>query len=418
MPLQIRRGTDAERLEETFALGELIYVTDEQKLVVGDGTTQGGIVVSTDVDTETVQNITANMFTEGNHTNIAFAYDTTAGTINATVDLSELDILDFEGVFRADGFQGSIFLNDSSLFLDVEFNTVFFDNIRTVGSIIPDEDLSYSIGDEDFRFASVHASELYLDGALVTSFNGSIDLPAGTTVDGGEILAEGGQYRITVLGEDSTVLVDSFLNILSNGNISIAGDEIISDLNVLSIGNEELPLNLSLNLSSNLQIFHVLEGEVGLEDINGYITVINSRGSHNFREALQPGDELGGLLLRGHTDESTPAIAGLISFFVDPTAVITPGANFIKSQVAISVSSDTGQEETDAFVLDSAGIANSNAFVANKFMQLAVYENDAARSTSISTPAKGMMIFMESGTDPAATNQMQVYDGTNWVNVT
>mgnify|MGYP000073328166 CR=1 FL=1 len=48
MPLQIRRGTDAERLGSfTPAEGELIYTTDTKKLYVGDGATVGGVAIDT-----------------------------------------------------------------------------------------------------------------------------------------------------------------------------------------------------------------------------------------------------------------------------------------------------------------------------------------------------------------------------------
>jgi hypothetical protein len=67
-------------------------------------------------------------------------------------------------------------------------------------------------------------------------------------------------------------------------------------------------------------------------------------------------------------------------------------------------------------VINSAGVVNSNAFVATKYFQLPTYANDAARSSAIPVPAQGMMVFMQSGTAPAATNQMQVYNGSAWVN--
>ena len=48
MPLQIRRGTDAERQGSfTPAEGELIYTTDTKKLYVGDGITPGGVAIDT-----------------------------------------------------------------------------------------------------------------------------------------------------------------------------------------------------------------------------------------------------------------------------------------------------------------------------------------------------------------------------------
>ena len=46
MGLQIRRGTDAQRLTTVFAEGEPVFTTDTEKLYVGDGVTIGGILAS------------------------------------------------------------------------------------------------------------------------------------------------------------------------------------------------------------------------------------------------------------------------------------------------------------------------------------------------------------------------------------
>ena len=46
MSLKLRRGTNAERLAFTPAVGELIYTTDSKQLYAGDGTTAGGTLVS------------------------------------------------------------------------------------------------------------------------------------------------------------------------------------------------------------------------------------------------------------------------------------------------------------------------------------------------------------------------------------
>jgi hypothetical protein len=50
-------------------------------------------------------------------------------------------------------------------------------------------------------------------------------------------------------------------------------------------------------------------------------------------------------------------------------------------------------------------------------VQFPVVADDSARSTLVPTPAKGMVILMEAGTAPAATNQLQYFNGSNWVNV-
>jgi hypothetical protein len=139
-----------------------------------------------------------------------------------------------------------------------------------------------------------------------------------------------------------------------------------------------------------------------------------SRGTLASPTAAIAGDELGGVIVKAYTSSSVSAFAGTFGFQVDPTAVIS-GGSFIKTKAIISAASDTSADVGDALVLNSAGVVTSNAFVASKYTQLAVYANDAARTSAIPTPAKGMMVLMAAGTSPAVTNKVVAYDGTNWV---
>jgi hypothetical protein len=125
---------------------------------------------------------------------------------------------------------------------------------------------------------------------------------------------------------------------------------------------------------------------------------------------------LGGVLARAYTSASVSAVAGTFNFVIDPSAVIS-GGGFVKSIAIISAASDSSQNVSDAMLVDSAGKVTSNAFAASKYFQLPVYADDAARSTAIPTPAKGMMVFMTSGTSPAVTNKTVVYDGSAWTTV-
>lgn len=45
MPLQVRRGTNAQRTAVTPVAGEPVFTTDTKQLYVGDGTTVGGVSV-------------------------------------------------------------------------------------------------------------------------------------------------------------------------------------------------------------------------------------------------------------------------------------------------------------------------------------------------------------------------------------
>jgi hypothetical protein len=49
-------------------------------------------------------------------------------------------------------------------------------------------------------------------------------------------------------------------------------------------------------------------------------------------------------------------------------------------------------------------------------VRLAITADDTAR-TAYGTALQGQLIFMVSGTSPAATNKVQVYDGAAWVNL-
>ena len=68
MALQIRRGTNIERLAMTPLVGELIYTTDTKQLFIGDGETTGGQLIN-------VSNNNINSFDL-----VAASYNSTLGT--------------------------------------------------------------------------------------------------------------------------------------------------------------------------------------------------------------------------------------------------------------------------------------------------------------------------------------------------
>ena len=60
MPLQLRRGSNAERIGTTFAVGEPVWTTDTNKLYIGDGVSPGAIAVGSDQSLNTTSNVTFN----------------------------------------------------------------------------------------------------------------------------------------------------------------------------------------------------------------------------------------------------------------------------------------------------------------------------------------------------------------------
>lgn len=149
MPLQIRRGTTAQRLTITPLTGELIHDTTTGQLFVGNGTTVGG-VTTTGISTEDAADTAAALFSTGSHSGIVFAYNDAAGRIDATVTVAAT------GPFDGD-LTGSVFADDSTLLVDGV-------NGKLVGSLITSGDVyitknSYSSTfGTGFTFAQHHTT--------------------------------------------------------------------------------------------------------------------------------------------------------------------------------------------------------------------------------------------------------------------
>ena len=406
MALKLRRGTEAERLVYTPEEGELVYTTDAKKVWIGDGTTVGGNPVTTTG--------------AGGEFGMLNLIDDTTPQLGGNLDLNNFSI---NGVGEIN-IDGSIYATGNINLGNDPADTINVGG-QITGSLVPLNSGAYTLGTLSNNWGGIFAEGINVAGeASVNSIvlSGSIknadssvvyDASSGvlnaTTISANAVTAD---LTGSVFGDDSTTIIDGLTNSLSTGTITISGGSITSSEDLL-FGTEEEPLvNITVRAIENTTIYSRTEGGG-----KGYISLKTGRGTFDSPAALQPNDELGGIVINGYVDGTeNAALAGLVGFFVDSDANINPGDSFIKSSLALLVSTDTSQDAENAFLLNSSGVATSNAFAANKYMQLPVFADDAARLAAIPTPGKGMMVFMEAGTVPAATNQMQVFDGTNWVN--
>jgi hypothetical protein len=387
MPLQIRRGTDAERIAMTTPLaeGELLWVTDDSKLYIGRKSlappyaliSSAALTPVTGFNAEDAQDAAASLFTTTpTHSGISFAYDDFAGKLTATVDLS-----DYTGTLKASSFKGTFVADDSSILVDGVAGVL---KGTLVGS---------------------------LTGNVTGNVTGNLSGNVTGNVTGNTAGYHTGDVKGSVFADNSSILVDAvdgiFFGTVDTGDIRITTDTITS--NNLFVGSTTTPLN-ALQIHSDFFTYRTLA-----DTVNGkFFTLAQSRGTLASPTAIQAGDELGGFLVRAYTSSSVSAVAGAFGFVVDSTAVIS-GGGFVKSKAVIAASTDTSQDLANALVVDSAGVVSANAFSATKYFKLPVYANDAARTSAIPTPAAGMMVFMTSGTSPAVTNKTVVYDSTAWV---
>lgn len=218
MPLQIRRGTAAERnaLTAPLVVGELLYTTDG-KLYIGDGTAigssdlvgnvgQGGKgLIITGFTAEEARDATAELFANGTHNNILFIYDDNANSLSAQVDLSSTPYngnvtfdgnVTVTGDLQASGLKSSIFADNSTLLVDA------------VSGIIPAEVVSGTFTGSvkandtttlvDAATGVVRCTDFFINSANITSVGAAVNLPANSTIDGSA-------FGFSIVGDDSTI---------------------------------------------------------------------------------------------------------------------------------------------------------------------------------------------------------------------
>lgn len=205
MALQVRRGTNAERVTITPAEGELIYTTDTKVLYVGDGVTPGG--------TATVAN-TINSLLE----------DTTP-QLGGTLDLNGNDITGIGNINVTGNITatGNINLGDQ-----------VGDIINIAGTIsgplLPDMDKEYNIGSPTSYWNDAFIGQLTVDSQITAErinaniiaddstvvFDASTGTVAGSAITGDisanlisdpvgiDIFASNGTNRILLSGTDGT----------------------------------------------------------------------------------------------------------------------------------------------------------------------------------------------------------------------
>ena len=234
MPLQIRRGTEAERqtLASPLVSGELLWITDDEKLYIGNGSTLAkDLTPVTGYGDADARDAAASIFTAGTHSGISFTYNG-ATAIDATVSypalLQNLSLnnfaingtgnIDISGTVTATAFRGdykgSISADDSTILLDALNGSINLDG-TVKGDIVPDIADVRVIGDPSDRFAAIYlkADGLHLGSANITSTGAVVNLPAGSLVGGVPIgtseLVSGTNHNINIVGDDSSMIVDS-----------------------------------------------------------------------------------------------------------------------------------------------------------------------------------------------------------------
>jgi hypothetical protein len=211
MALRLRRGTEAERGSVIFQEGELVYVTDTKDLYAGDGVTPGGIKVSNvgspDALTQNLDLDGFNILGSGTVTATAFVGDG-SGLTNLPIGAG--------GVVEGVNYRINIVGNDSSTIVNSATNTLtglFVGDGSNITNILLDQ-----LDDAFISFPSNGEVLTYTDGFWVNA-------PA----TGGEGIVAGGDYRINIIGTDSTRIIDTNTNTISGQFVGELSGSVFTD---------------------------------------------------------------------------------------------------------------------------------------------------------------------------------------------
>jgi hypothetical protein len=256
MALQVRRGTNAERLAITPLEGELIYVTDTKQLYVGDGTTLGG--------TTTIQNTIDSLLADS------------TPQLGGSLDLNGNDItgtgnINITGTITA---TGNINLGDGAGGDQISVGGVIN------GDLVPDQDGQHDLGSASAFWKEAWIEQLTVDSQITAErvnadiiaddstvvFNSTTGLIAAAQVSGtlsndvignitGDVVGNTtgyhtGDVKGSVFADDSSIMVDSVGNSLFATNATITGSTNVVALQTNSITDQSTNGILEIDMTN------------------------------------------------------------------------------------------------------------------------------------------------------------------------
>ena len=459
MPLQIRRGTEAERqiLATPPQQGELVYITDSEQLYVGDGTSLlRNITPVTGYTDENALDYIGSVLDAGPHTGISFAHSDAGNSISATISqtqsLTTLTVsgstslgpttvsgnLAVTGKLTAD-FNGTISGDDSTILVDGVDNKINLDG-TVKGNIIPNLTEAYDIGSSSLKFKDLYLSgtSLHLGGAQVTATGAAINLPSGSTV-GGNLIQDTVSQDVafirdiqgSVFADDSTQLVNAVDGTirLNNGTVDITGDQWTSTSGIISVSNTTESPNTTLNIfntggNSAIRV-QSIGGQNNFTDPSGIALRGLFGGFEGSGTEIAPvaGDYVGyinGQVYDPTFGGGTNILTSQISFGVDPNASVAPDT--YPGIMEFSINTATGSSPNfKSMIYNGVGLGIevdptealhvSGNIKSTGSIQPGVYADNTARDAAITTPVAGMMVFNTTGT------KFQGYTGSAWVDL-
>jgi hypothetical protein len=283
-----------------------LYVTDDQRLYIGNGSTLGGVQITGYTD-EDAQDAAALLFSNGTHTGITFTYNDAANSLSALVDLAN-----YQGTIGATSFRGSVFAEDSTLLVD--------------------------------------AVDGVLRGTLVGSVTGNVTGNITGNLTGNSDGFHTGDVKGSVFADDSSIIVDAISNTIFASAVFTS---------IVDSGNDGL--DLKTNSADAVRVIGITDNSIGQIPA---ITVDASRGLVTNPVNTEAGDLIGAFKVHGYRNGVFEFASGMITQW-DATADFTQ--TFPKSNLLFSLGNNASTQAVSASLSGDgtfvAGVLQTGTYV-------------------------------------------------------
>ena len=420
MPLQIRRGTTAQRLTITPLPGELIYDTSTGQIFVGNGTVAGG-TITTGISLEDAADTAAALFTSGSHTGITFTYNDVAGRIDATA----------VGPFLGD-LKGSVFADNSSIMVNAIDNTLSSDSVITNALASPSGTRIFVSDPMTLSADSAITTSTFNSDALadISQHHGNSDVRpislsrsrgselTPTTVQAGDLLS-----KLSFVGYDGTgYILSSQIRGSINPDATVSTNALAGQIDFLFNGNDGV-IRSRIEIDSGKTVHYnqfwgvtAVPNGLPMYLLQNTSTVNNgarlamrrSRGSYSAPTAVVNGDALFRLGWGGHDGTAYRDTA-----FITGTVANTVSTNVVPTKLTVSTTNSIGTlttaleiSEEQVLKINTVGSLSTTSVNFNNAVRLVNYTDTAARDIAIPTPAAGMVVYI------SGTGKFQGYNGS------
>ena len=366
MALQIRRGSEADRITFIPAQGELLYSTDDKKLYIGDGITPGGNAVGGgDLVTET----TAAQFVHNQHTNISFTYNSVSGRIIGSVpglfvagDDSTVRTVNLGETIKFSGTGGSSVTSDVEGNITIDSLTYNIEAIPTGGgakvrlqSALSQDDITF-VGAGGATITAIDASTIEINasgggGGVNSGLANQIAYYAtsGSQVSGTVSLTwnETTQTLSTVLLDAESIITDNsnfaFIN-TNNSSISFGGT-----LNNVEYSGRISTVDLTFDPTTAI-------GHRFLSSHNSFFTnlatFIRQRGTLASPQKIVAGDIIGGTGFVGYDGSGYKGLGNIV--MASATTPVT-GSGIIPGIMIFQTANSSGNTANALWLNENQG---------------------------------------------------------------